>query len=120
MSKILVLLQENKEVERYPISDRDVELLQGNDDLAGWRVFKDLTGKDINDFASIQKGTWCIVSKKSKQIWASTLGGSHKDDLKNLSEDKKTYTDFEGESYRVMKITGKGILLEYDVEDDGI
>ena len=117
MEKVLVLLQENKEVERFPISDKDVELLQGDDDLAGWRVFKDLTGKDINHFVCIQKGTWCITVK---QIWASTLGGKYENDLKRLSEDKKTYTDFEGESYRVVEITDKDILLEHGVEDDGI
>lgn len=57
---------------------------------------------------------------KDSRIWASSLGGNFQEDLKRLSSDRKTYTDFEGDIYKVIKITNNDILLEYVVEEDGI
>ncbi len=55
----LTLITDGK-TQRYVITPKQAEILQGEDDLAAYDVFRDVTGKDINYFVCTERGEWKI------------------------------------------------------------
>ncbi len=47
-------------IQRYVITPKQAEILQGEDDLAAYDVFRGVTGKDINYFICAERGKWEI------------------------------------------------------------